>query len=286
MTFKLDQFMDYMAQVKDKDWLDEHLIIDGVDKDTANKLKDKVRERLRDERLPRTESNEEVVAMEESLDLTLREFGSMNENDVQQQNSVVTNLHTQIEERNEDDDLPREEYLADVETIQLEIKYENESNSNSQINNNQDAKNDVEDLQLDHISNDPNNDIDRKNSEVLVEDFSITVLNKKNEDGWDQEDQVTNVVNQTELLTDERFAEDVGNDIPRIENVKNVDDLYTENENINKSQSNEQYDATIEGKEYQENLVTEIQIENKTMIFLVKIWKLMWRKQNLNWRII
>ena len=59
MSFKLDQFMDYMAQVKDKDWLDEHLIIDGIDKDTANKLKDKVRERLRDERLPRTESNEE-----------------------------------------------------------------------------------------------------------------------------------------------------------------------------------------------------------------------------------
>ena len=59
MSFKLDQFMDYMAQVKDKDWLDEHLIIDGVDKDTANKLKNKVRERLRDERLPRTESNEE-----------------------------------------------------------------------------------------------------------------------------------------------------------------------------------------------------------------------------------
>ena len=59
MSFKLDQFMDYMAQVKDKDWLDEHLIIDGLDKDTANKIKDKIRERLTDERLPRTESNEE-----------------------------------------------------------------------------------------------------------------------------------------------------------------------------------------------------------------------------------
>ena len=59
MSFKLDQFMDHMAQGKDKDWLDEHLFIDGLDKDTANKLKDKVRERLRDERLPRTESNEE-----------------------------------------------------------------------------------------------------------------------------------------------------------------------------------------------------------------------------------
>ena len=35
MSFNLNQFMDYMAQVKDKDWLDEHLIIDGVDKETA-----------------------------------------------------------------------------------------------------------------------------------------------------------------------------------------------------------------------------------------------------------
>ena len=59
MSFNLNQFMDYMAQVKDKDWLDEHLIIDGLDKDTANKIKDKIRERLTDERLPRTESNEE-----------------------------------------------------------------------------------------------------------------------------------------------------------------------------------------------------------------------------------
>ena len=59
MSFKLDQFMDYMAQVKDKDWLDEHLIIDGVDNETAKQIKDEVRKRLKDERLPRTESNEE-----------------------------------------------------------------------------------------------------------------------------------------------------------------------------------------------------------------------------------
>ena len=58
MSFKLDQFMDYMAQVKDKDWLDKHLIIDGLDKDTAKQIKDKIRERLTDEQLPTTESNE------------------------------------------------------------------------------------------------------------------------------------------------------------------------------------------------------------------------------------
>jgi len=58
MSFKLDQFMDYMAQVKDKDWLDEHLIIDGVDNETAKQIKDEVRKKLKDEQLPRTESNE------------------------------------------------------------------------------------------------------------------------------------------------------------------------------------------------------------------------------------
>ncbi len=58
MSFKLDQFMDYMAQVKDKDWLDEHLIIDGVDNETAKQIKDEVRKRLKDERLPTTESND------------------------------------------------------------------------------------------------------------------------------------------------------------------------------------------------------------------------------------
>ena len=58
MSFTLDQFMDYMAQVQDKDWLDEHLIIDGVDNETAKQIKDEVRKKLKDERLPTTESNE------------------------------------------------------------------------------------------------------------------------------------------------------------------------------------------------------------------------------------
>jgi len=59
MSLNLRHFIQYMDQVKDKDWVDEHLIIDGLDKDTANKIKDKIRERLTDEQLPRTESNEE-----------------------------------------------------------------------------------------------------------------------------------------------------------------------------------------------------------------------------------
>jgi len=58
MSLNLRHFIQYMDQVKDKDWVDEHLVIDGLDKDTANKIKDKIRERLTDEQLPTTESNE------------------------------------------------------------------------------------------------------------------------------------------------------------------------------------------------------------------------------------
>ena len=48
MSFNLNQFVQYMDQVKDKDWLDEHLIIDGVDKETAKEIKDKIRDNLKE----------------------------------------------------------------------------------------------------------------------------------------------------------------------------------------------------------------------------------------------
>ena len=59
MTFNLNNFVNFMDQVKDKDWVDDHVIIDGVSPKFQKEIKDKIRERLTDERLPRTESNEE-----------------------------------------------------------------------------------------------------------------------------------------------------------------------------------------------------------------------------------
>jgi hypothetical protein len=48
MTLNLNQFVQYMDQVKDKDWVDEHLIIDGVDKKTQQLIKDKIRNKLKE----------------------------------------------------------------------------------------------------------------------------------------------------------------------------------------------------------------------------------------------
>ena len=58
MSFNLNNFVNFMDQVKDKDWVDDHVIIDGVSPEFQKEIKDKIRERLTDEQLPTTESNE------------------------------------------------------------------------------------------------------------------------------------------------------------------------------------------------------------------------------------
>jgi predicted Co/Zn/Cd cation transporter (cation efflux family) len=56
MSFNLNQFVHYIDQVKDKDWLDEHLIIDGVDVETAKKIKDKIRDKLKNDEPKRSKT--------------------------------------------------------------------------------------------------------------------------------------------------------------------------------------------------------------------------------------
>ena len=49
MSFNLNNFVNFMDQVKDKDWVDDHVIIDGVSQEFQKKIKDKLRERLKDD---------------------------------------------------------------------------------------------------------------------------------------------------------------------------------------------------------------------------------------------
>ena len=49
MSFNLNNFVNFMDQVKDKDWVDDHVIIDGVSPEFQKQIKDKLRERLKDD---------------------------------------------------------------------------------------------------------------------------------------------------------------------------------------------------------------------------------------------
>ena len=49
MSFNINNFVNFMDQVKDKDWVDDHVIIDGVSPEFQKQIKDKIRERLKDD---------------------------------------------------------------------------------------------------------------------------------------------------------------------------------------------------------------------------------------------
>ena len=49
MSFNLNNFVNYLDQVKDKDWVDDHVIIDGVSPEFQKQIKNKIRERLKDD---------------------------------------------------------------------------------------------------------------------------------------------------------------------------------------------------------------------------------------------
>jgi|TARA_R110000737_G_scaffold17639_1_gene35419 pantothenate kinase len=49
MSFNLNNFVNFMDQVKDKDWVDDHVIIDGVSPEFQKQIKNKIRERLKDD---------------------------------------------------------------------------------------------------------------------------------------------------------------------------------------------------------------------------------------------
>ncbi len=49
MSFNLNNFVNFMDQVKDKDWVDDHVIINGVSPEFQKQIKDKIRERLKDD---------------------------------------------------------------------------------------------------------------------------------------------------------------------------------------------------------------------------------------------
>ncbi|MBL7897417.1 MAG: hypothetical protein JNJ99_02695, partial [Crocinitomicaceae bacterium] len=210
----------------------------------------------------RTEANLEVVDMQIQLEETETGFETSNENDVQHANQGVTNLNVEIEKRNENDDLPREEYLADVEKIKVEVSYEEEMNDKDQTDVVHDQTNYVEKVQVEHVSADPNMDVERKNGEVYVEDLNVTLINELNQNTWSQEDEVMGVKNSTEELHEERVANDINNDIPREEGVANLADYTLSKENADRNQADDQYDETVDVKNHGEKMQIEIEINN------------------------
>ena len=185
-----------------------------------------------------------------------------NENDVQLQNQIVNNINLEIEDLQLDSDLPREEYLADVEEIRTEVSLENRLESNDQENVTYDQKDYVVNLMETRAEADLNMDVARKNTEISVEDYNIRLINENNEDVWNQEDVTMHIKDETEVLRDEQTVEFANNDLARVEAVSQVSN-YTVNVNaIDRAHTDHQYDVSIGQKKYTESVLTSIELEN------------------------
>ncbi len=197
-------------------------------------------------------------------ELVVEERGRVdqNDNDVQLQNQIVDNINTEIIERDEEDDLPREAYILDVEEIRSELIVENTSYEVLQTNETFVQKDYVEESKENRIEDDVNRDIPRKNGEIRIEDYNIQLINESNENTWDQEDVVIEVKDNTEVQLDERIANEISNDIPRVEVINDIEEVNLERIHISSDFTDRQYDVTIDQKKYTEKEITEIDLAN------------------------
>ncbi|MGB1103747.1 MAG: hypothetical protein ACPG21_08970 [Crocinitomicaceae bacterium] len=210
----------------------------------------------------RSEANIYVDDMQVNLSDLDRDRVVMNENDVQLQNQVVNNIAIELEERDDESDLPREEYLADVEYIRTELVVESKIEDNAQTYATFEQKDYVENYVENRIETDPNMDVDRKNMEVYIEDYNVTLINEKNSNTWDQEDEVMEVKNEVEYEYDRRLANDLNNDIPRAEMEGHIENVNLERVGVELGYQDDQYNVNIDQKKYTENLITEIDLAN------------------------
>lgn len=210
----------------------------------------------------RSEANIYVDDMQVDLSDRDRERVVMNENDVQLQNQVVNNIAVEIEERDDENDLPREEYLADVEQIRTELVIENKIEDNAQTNATFDQKDYLEHYVENRRESNPNMDVDRKNMEVYIEDYNVILINEKNSNTWNQEDEIMEIKNEVEYEYDVRQINDLNNDIPRVEMEGHIEEVNIERIGVESGFQDNQYDVNIDQKKYTENLITEIDIAN------------------------
>ncbi|MEO9532737.1 MAG: hypothetical protein ABJG68_17080 [Crocinitomicaceae bacterium] len=207
-------------------------------------------------------SREEVVVMENDFADYRSEYVVTQDNDIQYQNKRIEAMTQEIIDNEMGDDKPREEYLLDVEIIKDAVNEKTESDVNDQVNVNQNDKVGIEDVKDEHVTRDPNNDVNRLNVLVEVEDFKIVNLNEANENVWDQEDENQKTKNDTEYLRDDIYANSIDNDVNREESLEVIEGItisYSDREGKN---SDTQLNNNMTTKNNTEDLKQDI-IDNQ-----------------------
>jgi epidermal growth factor receptor substrate 15 len=209
-------------------------------------------------------AGESLVAQREESAVVESERKTYSENVVQRQTSVVENVNLAIAESDDQSDVAREEYEGDVEAIKVQVATENRLENSAHGNEIMGQKEYVDNLATDTEQNAGLADINRKNTEVHVEDFYIEQINKSNEMIWDHEDVGISTKEKTEVNLEERARLEAEMDRERIEMVADVEKVEVDRAKTETQASQNQYDVSIDQKEFTEKMKKEIEIENST----------------------
>ena len=175
---------------------------------------------------------------------------------------IIKSTKVEISESIVNADIPRSEYEQEVVDINSNLKIANEFQSASQKNESFNQKLYVDKIQSTHVTMDPNNDVARKNTEVLVIDQNVRYSNERKKESWAQEDVIANTKVSTNRMANEIRIANVDNDIPRQNTVNKAIEIQSVNQNIASIQSRNNIDISYDVKTYTNKAVEEIRIES------------------------
>lgn len=231
-------------------------------KDASDKMVVDISEAERSGEIGRQNVRDEVEIWQLDLETRTHEYERIQNNDIQFQKKKVEAMTDDIVDNNYDNDIPRQEYLLDVEEMRLEAHDEIVGYEQKQYDINIGTRNYAENMEIEIQNNNRDNDIPRQNTLIEVEDMQIANINKSNEDAWDQEDEVMYTKEQSNLMVETIISNNLDNDIPRQDVLPIVEDMAVSYQDREHSNANDQYDENISIKNYTEEGEIERQQNN------------------------
>ncbi len=238
-------------------------------KESTNLTKDKTDKIAVDQKLKRTVAEVERVKVEKATidqrkiyDKVQKENSIYTDQTRFNQKEVIENVKFEIAESIMNADIPRSEYEQEIVNINTNLNTANNFQSASQKNQSFDQKEYVNEIQTTHVTQDPNNDVARKNTEVLVIDQNIKFINERRKDNWAQEDAIMDTKTKTDLMVKEISLLNVDNDIPRQNTVDEATKIKELSNTVRSNQSKSQIDVNYDTKNYSDKVIDEIRIES------------------------
>ena len=237
-------------------------------KESTNRTKDKTDKIAIDQQIKGTIAEVERVKAEKATIEQRKTFDK-----VQKENSIFTdharfnqieiidNVKVEIAENTMNSDIPRREYEKEVVEINSNIKIASEFQSSSQKTESFKQREYVNKIQTTLLTQDPNNDVARKKTEVFVNKQKVIYDNERKNEVWAQEDAIAKTKDNTARMVDEIRILNIDNDIPRQNTVDRSIEIQSINENINLAQAKNQIDVSYDVKNYTDKVVEEIRIE-------------------------